>query len=491
MPKQRTRTKESALDRLPFGTGGPDIHKLRERKTKLPESVTRSMLRADVLWISLPSLCELVLTQLTSMADQIMVGRLPGDEGIMALSAVGIATQPKFLLMTMSIALNVGATAMIARYRGRQNQEMANQAFHHAMVLNLILGLLFAALGLAGAGLMIRFMGGDNLSPEAMQAGIRYLQISMYGYLPLMLTFTITGALRGIGDSRTPLMYNTAANAVNLVFNYLMIYGKAGFPRMGVAGAAWATNIGQLTAFVIALTTVLGKKRYLQIRFSRRFRFDRELLKNIAMIGFPSMVEQLFLRVGVILYTRIVIGLGDMLYATHQILMSIQAMTFMIGQAFATASTTWMGQSIGKRRYDMAKLYTQTTRELGFWVSVVLGALMIIFSRSLIGLYNKTPEIIDIGSRILVLMAFSQPIQNSQFIITGALRGAGDTRFAAAVMAVTVLGVRMVLAWTAVELLGFGIWGAWIALLADQCLRSLLVLLRLRSGKWAFIKIRE
>lgn len=487
MAEQEKRTIKTALDLIPFGSGGPDPAVLREQKSELPSGVTRSMLRSDVLMITLPSLCELVLTQLTSMADQVMVGRLPGEEGIMALSAVGIAMQPKFLLMTMGMAMNVGATAMIARYRGKQDRRMANQAFRQALFLNLLLGLAFSALGLVGAEGLIRFMGGENLASETMQAGIRYVQIAMYGFLPLMMTFTITGALRGIGDSRTPLIYNTIANVVNLIFNYMMIYGKFGFPRMGVDGAAWATNIGQIAAFLIAVATVFGKDRYLRVDLREPFRFDWELMKDIALIGIPSMIEQLFMRTGIIIYTRFIVGLGDLYYATHQILMSVQAMTFMTGQGFATASTTLMGQSLGKRRYDMAKLYMQTTRQLGFWVSILLALLMVFFNRTIIGFYNSTPEITAVGSQIMILMAASQPIQNSQFIITGGLRGAGDTRYTAVVMAVTVLGVRTVLAWFAIRVLDLGIWGAWIALIADQCLRSLLVLLRFRSGRWAFI----
>ena len=121
----QVKTIMTTLDSLPAGAGPEILENGKLKKAPLPQGVTKKMLLKDIILIAWPSLVELLLTQLTSMADQVMVGRLPGQEGIVALSAVGLATQPKFLLMTMIMSLNVGATAVIARFRGQQNQEKA------------------------------------------------------------------------------------------------------------------------------------------------------------------------------------------------------------------------------------------------------------------------------------------------------------------------------------------------------------------------------
>lgn len=477
------KTVRTVLDDLP--SGGPETMAAgRVGRVPIPQGVTKKRLYQDIILIALPSLVEFVLTQLTSMADQIMVGHLPDQEGINALAAVGLAAQPKFLLMTMVQALNVGATALIARFRGQQDRERANMVFKHAMILNLVISFLFMGVGLVFSEELIRFMGGTGISENTLGLGVEYLNIQLYGFVPLCLGITVTAALRGIGDTTTPMIYNTVANVINLGFNYVMIYGHFGVPKMGVAGASWATIIGQTVAFCIAMAIAFGKKHYVYISFREKFTFDKSIMSRIVGIGAPSMLEQLFMRAGIIIYTRQVTGLGDLVYATHQVVMSIQAMTFMVGQAFANAATTLLGQSIGKGRYDMSAVYMRRTRNLGIGVSFVLMVLMILFNRQIIWLFKDSEDVITMGAPILILLAASQPFQTDQFIVAGGLRGAGDTRFAAIVTAVTVLGVRTVICAVLINVFDLGLWGAWIALVADQCLRTVLMSFRYRSGKW-------
>ena len=486
--KTKTKIVHTTLDRLPYGDYTAENVQSRKKVEGLPEGVHRRELIRDVAIIAWPSLVELILAQLTSMADQVMVGRIPGEAGVQGLSAVGLAMQPKFLLMIMVMALNVGSTAVIARYRGQQNRPKANQVFRQALLMNFFVGVVFLIIGRASSSALIRLMaGGKNATIDAvtLEKATNYLNIQLYGFIPLMFTFTITAALRGIGDSRVPLFYNTTANVVNVIFNYIMIYGKLGCPAMGVEGASWATDIGQCTASVIAIYSVWGAKRYVGIDFKEKFSFDWEILRSVVKIGLPAMVEQMFMRVGAIIFTRAVSGLGTVMFATHNICMNIQAMSMMIGQAFAVSTTTLMGQSLGKRRYDMAVIYMRFTRILGFCVAAGVGILVMIFRRSIVGIYNSTPEVIAAGSAILLLIGCAQPIQAEQFIISGGLRGAGDTRFSAMVTAVTVLLIRSGLATLTIRVFHWGLWGAWIAMLSDQIVRTVMMYYRYNTGKWA------
>lgn len=489
--EQKTKMIRTTLDDLPAGTEA-EIPKKGSRfiKYPLPSGISHKMLYADVIRIAWPSFVELVLTQLTSMADQIMVGQLPGETGVLALSAVGLSAQPKFMLMTMMQALNVGSTAMVARFRGQGNREKANQVFRQSLFFNLFLSALFMIVGVVFALPMLHFMGGNGISNQTFAYAKEYFLIQMYGFIPLCMTFTVTAVLRGIGDTRTPLIYNTLANVFNLFFNYLLIYGKFGCPRLEVVGASWATIIGQTIAFVFAFIFVMNKRRYIYLNFKEKFNVDVVILGNVVKIGIPSMIEQLFMRAGIIIYTRTVTSLGDIPYATHQICMNIQAMSFMTGQAFSNSATTLMGQSLGKRRFDLAENYTRHTQSIGFAFSILLGALLIIFGRNVVGFYNDTPEIVTLGGSILVMVGCIQPFQSMQFILSGALRGAGDTRFPAVVMFITVLLVRSGLALLFINVLHLGLWGAWYALVTDQVLRSGLIFCHYRTGKWRFIRLR-
>lgn len=482
------RTIETELDRLPYGPEEPDTG--RVGKVPLPDGVSKKRLARDVVLLTWPSLLELILSQLTTFVDQIMVGRIPGELGIIGLAAVGLAGNPKFTLMTAIQALNVGATALIARSRGQQNQERANQVFRHALLLNLILTTILMVVGILGAEWMVRFMG-PEISEPTIQASAQYLRIQFYGLIPLCLTFTITAALRGVGNSRIPMVYNTIANAVNLVFNYILIYGKLGMPALGVTGASIATVIGQTVAFVIAMSVVLRKKSYLTLGLKEKFVFDKTILSNFVQIGLPAMAEQVLMRIGIIIYARTVTSLGDMKYATHQILMSIQSFSFMLGQAFATAATTMVGQSLGKRRYDMAVIYLNRTRVLACWASVFLAVIVLTLRSAIVGLFTTDAAIVAMGAEIMFLIALSLPIQTDQFVITGGLRGAGDTKFPAMAVLITVLGVRSVLSLLLVHLFGLELWGAWIALIVDLVVRAVLVYARYRSGAWKKVRLKE
>ncbi len=476
------------LDRLPYGEEG-SVKAAKIGKTALPEGVSHREMYGDIVKIAWPSFVELVLTQLTSMADQIMVGQLAGSKGVAALAAVGLATQPKFLLMTMIQAMNIGSTAMVARFRGQLNQAKANQVLKQALLLNAVMSTFFMVVGLTCGEWMINFLGGGNISAETLGYAATYLRIQMYGFVPLCIAFTCTATLRGIGDTRTPMIYNTLANVFNLFFNYCLIYGHFGFPEMDVAGASLATVIGQMVAFVMASATILSKKRYIYFSFKEKFNYDKVIMGDVVNIGIPSMIEQLFMRAGMIIFTRAVTGLGDTMYATHQVCLNIQQMSFMTGNAFANASTTLMGQSLGKRRQDMANLYSSHTRQLGLITAVFFGLVLALFGRNIVGIYNDTQEIIDTGGKVLLMVAFMQPFQNSTFILAGALRGAGDTRFPALVTFFSVFIVRSVFSVLLVTYLGFGLWGAWIALILDQLLRFVLISMRYRSGKWVSIRI--
>lgn len=478
------KTVNTALDTLDYGPlESPEAYD-RVKKAVLPEGVTSRRLMRDVTMIAWPSLLELMLTQATSMADQIMVGQIGGAAGVQGLTAVGLASMPKFLMMTLVMAMNVGTMAIIARSRGQQNRKMANRIFRQAVSLNFWLSVFLMIAGMFCSSWMIGFMGGSGIAPETLALSTTYLKIQFMGFVPLCLTMTITAALRGVGDTRTPMMYNTVANLVNLFFNYVMIYGRFGCPAMGVAGASLATVIGQTTAFAIAMISVMGKKHYLRVRLGRRVRFDMSIMRSVASIGIPSMIEQLIMRLGIILFQRVVAGLGDNMYATHQVVANIQSMSLMIGQAFGNASTTLMGQSLGKRRFDMAAAYMKVTRSLGVTVGIFCSLMMILFNEQFIRLYNTTPEVVAAGANLMWMIALLVPIQGDQFIVSGGLRGVGDTRYPAMVALLCTLVVRMVMSYLMVDWLGMGIYGAWIAILADMFLRAFLMLSRYRSGKW-------
>ena len=487
--KENTRL-QTTLDRLPYGD--ENVSEDLKVTKNLPDGVKSKELYQDIIRIAWPSFIELLLTQLASMVDLMMVGSMGGkanpEIGTQALAAVGLTTQPKFLLMTAFIAMNTGVTALIARNKGTNDSKQANLVVRQGLLFTFCATIILSILGFLFAKPMVLFMG--STEEIVTKWATQYLQIQMIGFLSFALTSTITASLRAVGDSKTCMIYNLIANVVNVIFNWLLIYGNLGFPELGVAGASLATVIGQVVAFIMAFAVILKGNGFLKLEFKLGFKPNKIILGNMLNIGFPAMIEQLLMRAGMIIFAKTVASLGTTAYATHQVCMNIQALSFMTGQAFAVSATTLMGQSLGKRRTDMAQAYCSRTRKVGLVFSLILALTFMVFGKQIVGLYNSDTEIIEIGGRIMLFVAFLQPFQSAQFIIAGGLRGAGDTRATAIVTFFTVLLVRPIAAIILVNS-GLGLYGAWLALAIDQIMRSGLILFRYNSGKWKLIKLKS
>lgn len=530
----KVRMVKTYIDEIEVGTPEfveEETKKSKAERRKLPPGAESKTLYKDIVRIAWPSLIEMTLASLVSMVDMMMVGKIPGM-GSSAITAVSLATQPRFLFMMLFMALNTGATAVIARARGAGDRDEANNILRHAFLLNCLMAIPMMIIGIFTAEPLIKFMGGDGvkngtITAATVAASKTYLQIQMAGFLPTIIPITITAVLRGTGNSRVPMVYNIVANVVNVFLNWVLIYGNLGAPAMGVAGASLATIIGLCVATVMALFSVLSGKNYLHLSF-KKFKLNVRIIGQIIKVGVPALIEQGIMRVGIIIFTRTIGSLGEVNMATHQVCMNIQSLTFMTGQAFAVSSTTLVGQCLGKTRPDMAEHYSRRCRRLGLYVALFLAVTFSIGGGQVVKLYTDASDptylqVVMLGALLMLFVAFLQPIQSSQFILAGALRGAGDTRSTAVITLITVLVVRPVFAWFFVSLLGWGdinfvlnptlenivmtlaglhgkaepgtilvnlgLIGAWISIALDQILRSLLVMARYNSGKWKKIKL--
>jgi putative MATE family efflux protein len=449
-----------------------------------------SPLYRKVLSIAAPAVVELVLTSMTQLADIIMVGKL----GAYAISAVGLTNQPRFIMLATFIALNVGTTALVARFRGQGNRREAELVAAQSVLLALVVAIFLTLPGVAFARRMVLFMGAAS---DTTEAATGYFSILMIGFVPTVLPIAISALLRGVGDTATSMRYTLTANLVNIVFNYLLIYGKFGFPALGVNGAAIATVIGNGCACAMAFYSVLRKSRggnaasdFIRLRFTRaNCAPNLPMLRRILKIGLPSAAEQLAMRVGLLIYTMTITALGTKVFAAHQIVLTILNLSFVNGQAFGIAATSLTGQALGRGEPDTAKAASSACRRAGAIISTCMGAGMFAFRRELLLLFTADPEIVALGAGVMILAAAVQPFQSSFQIYAGALRGAGDSLYPALSMAAGILGIRPLLAYLLMHVWSLGLFGAWVALVVDQTVRFSLILLRFRRGKWVRIVV--
>ena len=246
-----------------------EVHRLGE----LPDGKTAYR---DVMKIALPSIIEMVLMSLIGSVDTMMVGNELGAE---ALSSVGLPTQPRMLLLCMFFALNVGVTAIVARRKGEEKQDSANSTLRNALMLALGLSMLLAGLAIAFAVPLMRLAGGDTAESEKVfWDAVDYFRIMTYALPVNALSMCVCAAQRGIGKTKITMWVNMGSNLINVFFNYCLIGGHLGFPRLEVKGAAIASVIGMCAGLVMALATVTagGKyKGYLHLSVRDKWRFEK------------------------------------------------------------------------------------------------------------------------------------------------------------------------------------------------------------------------
>lgn len=446
------------------------------------EELTIQKARQDVVNLAWPSVIEQLLIQLFNMIDMMMVGGV----GPAAIAAIGLTTQPLFLAMAAFMALNVGTTALVARFIGAGEVDEANTAARQSLIIIVILGLFAGAALYFFAEPIVLFMGAK---PDAVGYGVTYLQVISVGFVPMAIGMSITAMLRGAGDTHTPMRYNIIANLVNVIGNFLLIHGHFGFPEWGIFGAAFATTFGRVVGMFLAFRAISNGKSALHISLKDKFTPRLDLIKRIINIGAPSMMEQLIMRFGMISFTRIVSGLGTMVYAAHQIGMNIMGLSFSPGMGFGMAATSLVGRSLGAKRPDWAETYGWQTRRLGNMVAAFMGVVFFFGGGLIASLYTDDPLVIRNAANALKIIALVQTLQSTQFILAGALRGAGDTRWPLISTLVGVIFVRVALALLFVNVFNWGILGAWAAIAIDQCTRSAFIYFRYKSGHWKATKV--
>lgn len=196
------------------------------------------------------------------------------------------------------------------------------------------------------------------------------------------------------------------------------------------------------------------------------------------------------MRVGLLFFVKIVASLGTVAYATHQISINILSLSFTPGQAFGIAASTLTGRSLGEQEPEKAEMYIRMCMRIGGLISALVGLIFFFFGGTIASLYTNSSEVIVEASKVLKLMAFIQPFQGSQLIMSGGLRGAGDTMWTLVSTFVGILLVRLALAYWFVLGLNMGLSGAWLAVLIDQAIRWVIISIRFRSNKWKYVTIR-
>jgi MATE family multidrug resistance protein len=421
---------------------------------------------------------EMMLYMTIGFVDVAMVGRLgPGP-----LAAVSLGAEIFFSLLMILAALGMGATVLAAQAAGAGQSQRVNHIAGQTLLLAVSLGLL------AGIPCYVNIpliTGLFPVEPDVYQMALNYLQVTMLITPFALCLYMGNGVFRGIGRTRVPLGMALISNLVNIIGDYVLIFGKWGFPALGAQGAAVATTAAHLTGFLVLIIVMVCGRYGIKIRVRDVFVPHLYTIKSILNLGLPTAVEDLLRGGSNLISTYFLTSLGTIAFAAHQISLTVESVSYMPGYGFAIAATSLVGQSIGARNTKEA--WASAWGGLAF-AAVIMGTASIIFF-TLPGyvafLFTNDRELVSVASLCIRIAALSQLPIAFEMVLAGALRGAGDTRTPMIVSVIGIWLIRIPGIWLIIDVWKLGLIAIWWLFVVDWVFRSLVVLVMFLRGRWA------
>lgn len=379
-----------------------------------------SSLRAQLHRLAGPVIAEQVLQLSLDLANTALVAAL----GAAALAAVGASLQVMFIVLSSLAALSVGCSILVAHTIGAGDTARASQLARQALVWSVILGLPFIVLGIVGAPLVVAAFG---LDAEATPLAITYLRITMGTAGVIVGLDILGGALRGAGDSTTPMVATLVAAVVNVPLAWAMIFGHGPFPALGVAGAAWATFASRLLGLVLLVLALWQGRRGMSIAGRTGWRPRRELVGEVLRLGLPAAGEQLLISTAWLAMTMMVGHVGTDELAVHRVVNQLMSMAFLAGFGIQIAHTSLLGRALGAGEVDRAMAVTRIATRDALLLVCLLAAGLFVFAEPIVRLFLHDESLVVLGAHTLRIMAFTQPFWAITIQQSGALRGMRDT----------------------------------------------------------------
>jgi putative MATE family efflux protein len=454
-----------------------------EERTVAGVDLSEARLPRTVVSLAWPALVEELGITLLGIVDTILVGQLIGSD---ALAGVGLGSLLLWLPMAGSLAIAIGATAVVARDAGASEVGRLGQALRDIIFLASVWGVVTSLAVALLAGPALRLMGAES---DVVPLGITFMEAGAAAMLFQSVMFGGNAALRGVGDTRTPMLVTLIVNFINVVLAYLLISGFWFAPALGVLGSGLAYSIASAAGAVIVLALLARGKGILRYRLEGMALASWTGMQRVLAVGGPAGIEQVQFQIAFILYARIVSGLGTAAYAAHTVALRAEMLAMMPGYAFGVAAATLVGQALGAARPHAAERAARLSHYYAVTLMVAIGAVMLALAPQVTRVFTDDKEVIDIGADLLRIFAFALPGLGTSTALAGGLRGAGDTRAVMLIYTFSAWLLRLPFAFLFAIPLGLGAQGAWLGSVIDNSARGTGMWLRFRQGKWKGIKV--
>ncbi|MBC5773191.1 MATE family efflux transporter [Pontibacter sp. KCTC 32443] len=411
---------------------------------------------------------------LVSVFDSLMVGQI----GTVPLAAASLGNSIFMITMVFGLGVSFSITPLIAAAEGRKNYTRISLLLLNGLISNFILGIL---LFLAGyfASPYITYL---NQPLEVVKLAIPYVNVLFFSMIPLMLFQAFKQFAEGLSFTKQSMYITIVANLLNIILNYLLIWGKLGFPEMGMIGAAWATFISRVVmAFMMAGWVMYARRFELFRHFVKLRHLSFIHMYRIFKLGLPISGQMIF-EMGAFSFSAIMIGwLGTKQLAAHQIAINVASVTYMMASGIAAAATIRVGNQKGLGNYSGMRMAGNSSFAMGALFMLTSGLLMIAGNELIPMLYIDDPEVIQIASTLLIIAALFQISDGVQVVGLGALRGLEDVRIPGVISLIAYWIIGLPVGYVLGFKLGFGVNGVWTGLLVGLSVAALLLFLRFKK----------
>jgi putative MATE family efflux protein len=449
----------------------------------------------QVLYLAWPALGQQALLLCVGLWDRFLAGvHVPDDSAshVAYQAAQSNASYFVWFLSSYSVLASVGSTALIARFTGAGDRNLAQRTLHQSILLAAVLGIIGGIAGLVLSGPVISLVGSHG---ETAQFTVAFLRPLFFMLVFQVIETTGIACLVGAGDTRTGLIITAGVALLNMPMSWIMFRGIGTFTGFGFVGIAMGTAGSHFVGGIAVLLVLLSGRNGLQLRLAE-LRPDFSLLYRLLRVSLPAAFDSFSVIVGQFLFLSIVNRLSTDAIAANGLAIQWEALGYLTAQAFGVAAITLVGQYLGAARPHDAARSGWTALAVGGGLVCLMGVVFFILAPQMFRLFcphDHQRNVVTLGVQVLRLVAFAMPALACTNILTSALRGAGDTRWPVLFTWIGFLGVRIPLAaWMTSDSFpggNLGLLGAWLAMFADLYVRGLFFFFRFASGRWKNIRV--
>jgi len=435
----------------------------------------------EITPLAVPIFLENTCVLLMGVLSTFLVSWLGAD----AMAGVGLADSFNMVIMAFFAAIDLGTTVVVAFSFGRRERRRARAAARQSLVIMTLFSIVLAAVIHLFGREIIEVVAGAA-TPHVKALALTYLELTVLSYPAAAIALIGSGALRGAGNTKIPLLINGGMNILNIIISSILIYGVFSWGGLGFVGAGLGLTISRyIGAVAIVAVLAVGFNPALRITLKSYFRpLNFAIIWEVMGIGIPASIESVLFNGGKLLTQMFVAGMGTEVIAGNFIAFSVASLINLPGNALGAASTIITGKRLGKGQIGQAELQLRHV----FWLATIMLTAIAWGTAPLAGLfasfYTHDENVKDVVKILLWLNAAFMPIWAASWVLPAGLKGARDARFAMWVSMFSMWGARVVLGYLLGIVLGMGVVGVWLGMFADWAVRGICFYWRMVSGRW-------